>query len=105
MKSNVVSSCGHGSTGPGEAVNHTGGEASLAQLSVAWAKSPGKVFPMLAVWTTYPIPSLPAQSNKAFDLINVQPPEPRSSSFQPASFGLTGTSKGTVAPVFGSNTC
>src|SRR5579859_7299648 len=45
MKSRVVTSCGHGSTGPGEAVIHTGGAASFLQFVFISAKSAGLVLP------------------------------------------------------------
>src|SRR4051812_20317400 len=59
-KFSVVGSCGHASTGPGEAVSHTGGLASFAQFALALAKSAGFVLPMSLAFTGYPMPSLPA---------------------------------------------
>src|SRR5450631_3791442 len=45
-KLSVVGSCGHGSTGPGDAVSQTGGLTSFAQFALALAKSEGIVFPI-----------------------------------------------------------
>src|SRR5664279_4930547 len=59
-KLSVVGSCGHASTGPGLAVNHTGGLTSFAQFALALAKSAGFVIPIFFAFTGYPIPSLPA---------------------------------------------
>src|SRR5665213_283798 len=59
-KSSVVTSCGHASTGPGDAAIHTGGDFSLAQFAFALPKSAGCVWPSVTEFTAYPMPSFPA---------------------------------------------
>src|SRR4051794_2962868 len=77
-----MGSSGHGYTGPGLIVSHTGGAASFPQFDLGFARSSTVVPPKLAVLIGYAMPSFPAATQTPIENMQAGPAEPQSSSDQ-----------------------